>query len=58
MTLRVRIAAQAATPTQAKASVRRLSLSRVGDFLYYKEEGGSLNVLAFRHASCERQLIL
>ena len=31
--------------------VRRLFLSRVGYFVYYKAEGENLNVLAFWHAS-------
>ena len=35
--------------------VRRLYLSRVGYFIYYKTEGGFLYVLAFWHASRENQ---
>ncbi len=35
--------------------VRRLFLSRVGYFIYYKAEDGFLHVLAFWHASRERQ---
>lgn len=35
--------------------VRRLYLSRVGYFIYYKTEGGFLNVLAFWHSSREHQ---
>jgi plasmid stabilization system protein ParE len=35
--------------------VRRLFLSRVGYFIYYKAEDGFLHVLAFWHASREHQ---
>ncbi len=35
--------------------VRRLFLSRVGYFIYYKAEKGFLHVLAFWHASREHQ---
>jgi plasmid stabilization system protein ParE len=35
--------------------VRRLFLSRVGYFVYYKAEDGFLHVLAFWHASREHQ---
>ncbi|MEW6039804.1 MAG: type II toxin-antitoxin system RelE/ParE family toxin [Pseudomonadota bacterium] len=35
--------------------VRRLFLSRVGYFIYYKAENGFLHVLAFWHASREHQ---
>lgn len=35
--------------------VRRLFLSRVGYFIYYKAEGSFLHVLAFWHASREHQ---
>ena len=35
--------------------VRRLFLSRVGYFVYYKTENGFLYVLAFWHASREHQ---
>lgn len=35
--------------------VRRLFLSRVGYFIYYKVEDGFLHVLAFWHASREHQ---
>ncbi|HEV7669102.1 MAG TPA: type II toxin-antitoxin system RelE/ParE family toxin [Thermoanaerobaculia bacterium] len=35
--------------------VRRLFLSRVGYFIYYKVEDGTLQVLALWHASRERQ---
>ena len=35
--------------------VRRLFLGRVGYFIYYKAEGGTLHVLAFWHASREHQ---
>ncbi len=35
--------------------VRRLYLSRVRYFIYYKAEGGVLSVLSFWHASRERQ---
>jgi plasmid stabilization system protein ParE len=35
--------------------VRRLFLSRVGYFIYYKVEGNSLHILAFWHASREHQ---
>ena len=38
--------------------VRRLFLSRVGYFIYYKAESGSLDVLAFWHASREHQPVL
>ena len=38
--------------------VRRLFLSRVGYFIYYKAENDSLHVLAFWHASREHQPIL
>ena len=38
--------------------VRRLFLSRVGYFIYYKAENGSLQVLAFWHASRGRQPVL
>ena len=38
--------------------VRRLFLSRVGYFIYYKAEGGDLKVLAFWHASREHQPVL
>lgn len=40
------------------AGVRRLFLSRLGYFIYYKVEGDSLQVLAFWHASRGRQLVL
>jgi plasmid stabilization system protein ParE len=33
--------------------VRRLFLNRVGYFIYYKEQGGDLQVLAFWHSSRE-----
>ena len=36
-------------------SIRRLYLSRIGYFVYYKAEGGDLRVLAFWHASREHQ---
>ncbi|MBS3964004.1 MAG: type II toxin-antitoxin system RelE/ParE family toxin [Methylomonas sp.] len=35
--------------------VRRLFLSRVGYFIYYKAEDGFLHVLAFWHASRDHQ---
>jgi hypothetical protein len=38
--------------------VRRLFLSRVGYFVYYKAEGGFLHVLAFWHSSRENQPVL
>ncbi|MDR2239814.1 MAG: type II toxin-antitoxin system RelE/ParE family toxin [Zoogloeaceae bacterium] len=38
--------------------VRRLFLSRVGYFIYYKAEAGTLQILAFWHASRERQPLL
>lgn len=38
--------------------VRRLFLSRVGYFIYYKAEDGILKVLAFWHASREHQPVL
>jgi plasmid stabilization system protein ParE len=38
--------------------VRRLFLSRVGYFVYYKAEGDTLHVLAFWHASREHQPVL
>lgn len=38
--------------------VRRLFLNRVGYFLYYKADDGVLTVLAFWHASRERQPVL
>jgi plasmid stabilization system protein ParE len=38
--------------------VRRLFLSRVQYFVYYKVEGESLHVLAFWHASREHQPVL
>ena len=38
--------------------VRRLFLSRVGYFIYYKAEAESLKVLAFWHASREHQPLL
>jgi plasmid stabilization system protein ParE len=40
------------------AGVRRLFLNRVGYFVYYKAEGGTLQVLAFWHASRENQPLL
>jgi plasmid stabilization system protein ParE len=39
-------------------SVRRLFLSRVGYFIYYKAEDSTLHVLAFWHASREHQPML
>lgn len=38
--------------------VRRLFLGRVGYFIYYKAEGGTLHVLALWHASREHQPVL
>ena len=38
--------------------VRRLFLSRVGYFIYYKAGNGFLHVLAFWHASREHQPVL
>ena len=38
--------------------VRRLFLSRVSYFVYYKAEGGFLHVLAFWHSSRENQPVL
>jgi plasmid stabilization system protein ParE len=38
--------------------VRRLFLSRVGYFIYYKADDGTLKVLAFWHASREHQPVL
>ena len=38
--------------------VRRLFLSRVGYFIYYKTEGEFLHILAFWHASREHQPVL
>src|SRR5882672_1962393 len=38
--------------------VRRLFLSRVQYFIYYKVEGDNLHVLAFWHASREHQPVL
>ena len=38
--------------------VRCLFLGRVGYFIYYKAEAGTLHVLAFWHASRERQPVL
>jgi plasmid stabilization system protein ParE len=38
--------------------VRRLFLSRVGYFIYYKVENGTLHVLALWHASREHQPML
>jgi plasmid stabilization system protein ParE len=38
--------------------IRRLFLSRVQYFVYYKVEGESLHVLAFWHASREHQPVL
>ena len=38
--------------------VRRLFLSRIGYFIYYKAENESLHVLAFWHASREHQPVL
>lgn len=35
--------------------VRRLFLGRVGYFIYYKAENGTLHVLALWHASREHQ---
>jgi len=35
--------------------VRRLFLDRIGYFVYYKAEDGTLHVLAFWHASREHQ---
>lgn len=35
--------------------VRRLFLGRIGYFIYYKAEGGTLHVLALWHASREHQ---
>ncbi len=35
--------------------VRRLFLNRVGYFIYYKQQGGDLQVLAFWHSSRESQ---
>lgn len=40
------------------SGVRRLFLSRVGYFIYYKAEEGELRVLAFWHASRERQPVV
>jgi plasmid stabilization system protein ParE len=38
--------------------VRRLFLGRVGYFIYYKAENGTLHVLALWHASREHQPVL
>jgi plasmid stabilization system protein ParE len=38
--------------------VRRLFLGRVGYFVYYKAENGTLHVLALWHASREHQPVL
>ena len=38
--------------------VRRLFLSRVGYFIYYKAQNDGLHVLAFWHASREHQPVL
>ncbi|HWM95330.1 MAG TPA: type II toxin-antitoxin system RelE/ParE family toxin [Thermoanaerobaculia bacterium] len=38
--------------------VRRLFLGRVGYFIYYKAEAGTLHVLALWHASREHQPVL
>lgn len=39
-------------------NVRRLFLNRVGYFVYYKQQGGDLQVLAFWHSSRENQPVL
>jgi plasmid stabilization system protein ParE len=39
-------------------SVRRLFLNRVGYFIYYRQYGGDLQVLAFWHSSREHQPML
>jgi plasmid stabilization system protein ParE len=38
--------------------VRRLFLNRVGFFIYYRQEGDDLQVLAFWHSSREHQPVL
>jgi plasmid stabilization system protein ParE len=38
--------------------VRRLFLNRVGYFIYYKQQGADLQVLAFWHSSRENQPVL
>jgi plasmid stabilization system protein ParE len=38
--------------------VRRLFLNRVGYFIYYKQQGGDLQILAFWHSSRENQPVL